>query len=336
MGSRTSRHDWEYHAARDTEIGLKIDGITPQRDVILRVKDTAQISFTGFIVDEISRVGIEMVDMGFNCGVFLKDWFMLGLMDENEKFYTSEEIAKARKYKESTMQPQLLPQTEMHDANHTNTSISLVAGDQTGKKDKPSPDVDPDLLKALENMDLEQFSATEHSKTTEEVEKDIPRQGVFCPSFTYPVPGIAPMSAFWRTLIRNRDGSGSVPDASIASSHFMPWLRACFGGMGGYLAAWHQDHHALGPRPVPTFNDWVDSASIGSRIFRSKMNFIGTGSNHIQPGDLICVLYGGQTPFVLRREDGGMFRLIGDCYVHGIMEGEAFDMGFDEMEFLMV
>jgi hypothetical protein len=42
-------------------------------------------------------------------------------------------------------------------------------------------------------------------------------------------------------------------------------------------------------------------------------------------GDVIAVLLGGTVPFLLR-EDGHNYRLIGDCYVHGIMDGELFTL----------
>jgi hypothetical protein len=32
---------------------------------------------------------------------------------------------------------------------------------------------------------------------------------------------------------------------------------------------------------------------------------------------------GGQTPFILRRESGDRYILIGECYVSGVMKGEA-------------
>lgn len=40
-------------------------------------------------------------------------------------------------------------------------------------------------------------------------------------------------------------------------------------------------------------------------------------------GDIICVLFGAQTPYVLRPYKKNAFRLVGECYVHGIMEGQA-------------
>jgi hypothetical protein len=61
---------------------------------------------------------------------------------------------------------------------------------------------------------------------------------------------------------------------------------------------------------------------------------------HTQPSDLICILFGGQTPFILRKvedvpailskraetwEEISLCRLIGECYIHGIMDGEAYE-----------
>jgi len=41
----------------------------------------------------------------------------------------------------------------------------------------------------------------------------------------------------------------------------------------------------------------------------------------MQPGDLICVFLDGSVPWVIR-QDGEDYVLIGECYVHGIMNGE--------------
>jgi hypothetical protein len=47
-----------------------------------------------------------------------------------------------------------------------------------------------------------------------------------------------------------------------------------------------------------------------------------------QVGDQIVVLKGFHLPFVVRPMQSGNFRLIGDAYVHGIMDGEA--LGFED------
>jgi hypothetical protein len=55
--------------------------------------------------------------------------------------------------------------------------------------------------------------------------------------------------------------------------------------------------------------------------------------------DLICVIYGLEVPFVLRRLNkpttGNCFQLVGECYVHGIMDGEALNDG-SEQEILLL
>lgn len=50
-------------------------------------------------------------------------------------------------------------------------------------------------------------------------------------------------------------------------------------------------------------------------------------------GDWICILFGGDVPFVLRKQEQSpsqikpngedVWQLIGECYVDGIMDGEA-------------
>lgn len=42
----------------------------------------------------------------------------------------------------------------------------------------------------------------------------------------------------------------------------------------------------------------------------------------MQDGNLVTVLLGGQVPFILSKQE--KFRLVGECYVHGLMDGEAF------------
>jgi hypothetical protein len=44
------------------------------------------------------------------------------------------------------------------------------------------------------------------------------------------------------------------------------------------------------------------------------------------PGDVVCILKGGRVPDVLRPCAGGTYTWVGECYVHGLMEGEAMSM----------
>jgi hypothetical protein len=43
---------------------------------------------------------------------------------------------------------------------------------------------------------------------------------------------------------------------------------------------------------------------------------------HSRPGDIVCIIFGADVPFVLRDVGEGEYQLIGEAYVFGIMDGE--------------
>lgn len=59
----------------------------------------------------------------------------------------------------------------------------------------------------------------------------------------------------------------------------------------------------------------------GRRFFTSLGGYMGIGPPGMRQGDSICVFLGGNVPWVVR-QDGHEYELIGECYVHGIMDGE--------------
>ena len=83
---------------------------------------------------------------------------------------------------------------------------------------------------------------------------------------------------------------------------------------------------------------WLHAANDGTRLFTTDNAdaIIGTGPEGLRIGDIIGVLYGGDVPFILHPDGQGHYALIGECYVSGIMQGEALDMGLEEREFLLV
>lgn len=62
--------------------------------------------------------------------------------------------------------------------------------------------------------------------------------------------------------------------------------------------------------------------SFGHRVLETRRGCIGL--THYQPevGNLMCSLTGCTLPMALRTV-GHIFRFVGEAYVHGIMEGEA-------------
>jgi hypothetical protein len=62
----------------------------------------------------------------------------------------------------------------------------------------------------------------------------------------------------------------------------------------------------------------------GRRMVFLQSGYIGLVPAATMVGDHVCVLFGGSVPYVLRPEES-YYRLIGDCYIHGLMDGEAIE-----------
>ncbi|KAH8159575.1 hypothetical protein CIB48_g8671 [Xylaria polymorpha] len=64
----------------------------------------------------------------------------------------------------------------------------------------------------------------------------------------------------------------------------------------------------------------------GRRIARTAQGRIGLVPQEAKPGDIIFLLQGFDTPFVLRKAKGiDQFLLVGECYLHGYMDGREWD-----------
>lgn len=64
------------------------------------------------------------------------------------------------------------------------------------------------------------------------------------------------------------------------------------------------------------------------RFVNLKNEYFGCAAEACQPGDIIVVLGGGPTLYVLRQGPGrNSFTYIGDAYIRGMMDGEAFEAG---------
>jgi hypothetical protein len=54
---------------------------------------------------------------------------------------------------------------------------------------------------------------------------------------------------------------------------------------------------------------------------------LGIGPPSVSVGDSVCILLGGQVPFIVRDET-----LIGECYVHGMMDGNMLEERWNEVK----
>lgn len=66
------------------------------------------------------------------------------------------------------------------------------------------------------------------------------------------------------------------------------------------------------------------------RFFTTSCGYIGTGPLKMQLGDTVSLLYGSNVPFILRETLRKEWKMVGPCYVHGIMGTEVIQKQRDE------
>ncbi|KAH8672402.1 heterokaryon incompatibility protein-domain-containing protein [Ilyonectria robusta] len=54
----------------------------------------------------------------------------------------------------------------------------------------------------------------------------------------------------------------------------------------------------------------------------NDVTFLGTGPREMQAGDQVFIFQGAHVPFVVRPMSGGLFQVVGETYVYGMMYGE--------------
>lgn len=155
------------------------------------------------------------------------------------------------------------------------------------------------------------------------------------------VGGKTIIDAFWRTLCCDMSAKGDNSRATFEDRvlHDEWWWL--------YLLLSHDERSAqeyarkLNHNVLDGINKLalsIYSFTAGRRLFRSKGGYMGIGPSKVQIGDQICVLFGGKTPFILRQKDASLdvpnqsqeWELVGDVYVHGIMDGETITMMEDK------
>jgi hypothetical protein len=160
----------------------------------------------------------------------------------------------------------------------------------------------------------------------------------------YEARGIETLAAFWRTLIANR--TTEMETASDAyEAHYLNHLI--------YLQHMVQRGSLFNEDLEPQVDNitFVASgmfggameAATGRRFAVTTMGYMALVPEKAEVGDHIAVFFGADTPFVIRRsikadEDRDLTTvLLGESYVHGMMNGEIFDRGAQLLyEFVLV
>jgi hypothetical protein len=153
----------------------------------------------------------------------------------------------------------------------------------------------------------------------------------------------------WRTFMCNRTRDGNVPDSSCRFG-FDVFMEAILSGRTStaVLREWKDQvaksqlegsqrptDIAIYDAAVELFHGAHSKWCYNRRFFKSEAGRLGWTVDGARVGDEICVLYGGAYPFMLRQNDDGSHAIIGDSYIHGLMEGEAMDESFAVCEFFI-
>ena len=90
-------------------------------------------------------------------------------------------------------------------------------------------------------------------------------------------------------------------------------------------SAWHLfERIGLDSHKTTRFQTMLARTGIKRKFFITDQGYMGIGSHLVEPGDKVCVLFGGSTPYIVRPTSiPDEYLFLGECYVHGLMDGEA-------------
>ena len=124
---------------------------------------------------------------------------------------------------------------------------------------------------------------------------------------------------FWRTLVADRSATGSA---------CLPWYKLASEQVLQNSDGLDLDTRRLmfesSPGIVFDFLRRVLSVIWGRRLATLGRGYVVLGPGSCKVGDLVCILDGCSVPVLLRRRsDAWGYTVVGECYVHGIMDGEV-------------
>ncbi|KAL7918973.1 heterokaryon incompatibility protein domain-containing protein [Trichoderma austrokoningii] len=140
------------------------------------------------------------------------------------------------------------------------------------------------------------------------------------------VSTLSKQDVLWRTLIADQAG-GQQPAPAEYRDHYHAFRQSLERLLQMELDGKHDPDLILDLQS----KFWLFSKELGSRCRGRKLGIVRGGMLCLVPstalvGDLIAILDSCRVPIVLR-QFGMSFRVVGDCYVHGIMYGEAIHSG---------
>ncbi|KAI1294366.1 hypothetical protein F5Y03DRAFT_373219 [Xylaria venustula] len=160
----------------------------------------------------------------------------------------------------------------------------------------------------------------------------------------------------WRTFICNRLPDNKIPtdDYGLAWENYMEWKFE--------ITADEDDGDDIGPYHKLIMNIFLSDEEKVKRSFYNEL-FSGLWSRDVAranrswcynrrffiseeerygwavdgtlPNDKVAIIHGSDFPFLLREAGDGTYKMVGDCYIHGLMEGEALEDKYKEIELII-
>lgn len=157
-------------------------------------------------------------------------------------------------------------------------------------------------------------------------------------------------STFWHTLVAGQDGDGLRACSESFGEVFSLLLDETTGKSPSLTGQTYSERQKLPKGRGRLELKSLESRKLGQtfqeirkalrRVMRNRrLGFLENGllgliPRHSKRGDVVYIVYGCIVPFLLRPVENqkGKFRLVGECYVHSIMRGEAASPMQENME----
>ena len=139
------------------------------------------------------------------------------------------------------------------------------------------------------------------------------------------------------------------PLGALVKSNVYEWCVESLKGDTDFVAAGRRMQEYFWQEVEPDHIDPVhfrdalmqkDRVGLYRRLITTDRGYIGIALDIVAQGDAVAVLFGCSMPMVLRKQGGDSqgevyWRIIGECYIHGIMDGEAMDLGIPSRNIIL-
>ena len=157
-----------------------------------------------------------------------------------------------------------------------------------------------------------------------------------------------PKDFLWQTIVADYTTSSTLIDSPRLSQAFEYWYKRYRLWAGKSISGLFVLSYLLDTLDVheglDLFEYLKDSTLSTQPVFgTAQKRLLGFGPHGLLPGDTVCIIKGAVIPFLLRpdtdtvrtgEQDGKRWRLVGGCFVHGLMYGEGLSMG--DMEEIVI